>query len=92
MLGNIPLTLQIQQYIPAETTEILYTEEQAKELALLNMAQLSRRLEQQGIEIVSSEMAGTVKKGMFVLSADFTCREDVAREVEIIRDSQEEKQ
>lgn len=80
---ELPLGLQIQQYIPAEAVEIALSDEQAKEIALLKMEQKLRALERQNISIVHKELVGEVKQGKFCLSARLTCRRDGAKQVKI---------
>lgn len=84
VLGQeLPITLQLQQYIPAGQAAWSYEPQKAKDLAVLKLQQIKRILENQEIEIVDEELSGVVKNNIFVLTAELVCREEVAQEVEI---------
>lgn len=80
---ELPITLQLQQYIPAGQAAWSYTPQKARDLAVLKLQQVKRTLENQEIEIVDEELSGIVKNNVFVLTAELICREEVAQEVEI---------
>ncbi len=91
-LSGLPVSLQIQQYIPAEEIQLSYTPAQAKKLAYLRMEQLQRKLEGQGIVISGRDSDCFVENGTFTMTVSFRCREDVAKEVEIPHPVKEQKQ
>lgn len=78
--AELPFVLQVQQYIPAEKIIQNYTEEQAKNIALLKVDELQRILENQDITIISKEISGKIQRNKFVLNVKFRCQEDVAVE------------
>ena len=57
--------------------------EQAKELALLKFIEYKRKLENDHIDIIDSELTGRIQNNRFILTAKLTCREDAAREIPI---------
>ncbi len=78
---NLPIKLQIMQYIPAITVEIKRDAPRAKDLALLKLDELKRRLENQEIQLVDEELKGFVQGEKFVLTAKLLCRENTAKEI-----------
>ena len=82
-ITTLPVTLQIRQHIPAEVVTIERDAEQAKELALLKFIEYKRKLENDHIDIIDSELTGRIQNNRFILTAKLTCREDAAREIPI---------
>ena len=87
----LPVSLQIQQYIPVQETELSLTEAQAKKLALLKLEEIQRRMENQDIMVVKRELQASVRKNSYVLQASLLCQEEVAQETEIQMELSEEK-
>ncbi len=88
LLGT-DLILQVQQYIPAEEVTLSYSPSQAKKLALLQLEQLQRKLENEGIILQDRNTDTYVQDGIFCMEVSFLCREDVAKEIPILRQERE---
>lgn len=88
---GFPLSLQIQQYIPAQEVELIRSEEKAKDMALWELEQLKRRLEADQITIVGQELQGKKQGKDFVLTLRLRCQEEISEEAEIFMEETEKE-
>jgi len=85
--AEMPVSIFREDYILMEEVPVTCTEEQAKQLALTELAALEKaRLGD--ADILQKSMTAKVEKGVFVLTANYTCIMEIGMEKEIFQEAQ----
>lgn len=82
---ELPLTLLREEYILMEESPLIYTEEEARKLALLELSLLEKATFDDA-EIVNKEIRGRLEGQVFLLNATYTCNMNIALEQKIAVD------
>ncbi|MDR2909327.1 MAG: sporulation protein YqfD [Oscillospiraceae bacterium] len=84
LLGlELPVTHRVERYTLMEEIPVTYTEDEARELAMKELAAL-QKAELGDADILSRELSGEIVNGEYNLRASYVCHMNIAAEREIL--------